>query len=146
MIAPSSSSDRTEARQSGEEEARDAIEELIAEFGIKCVVSAVLNSTAGASLPGANHADQMRAVNYILCHIIDAGNPRLEADIMALGAGTLLRQGVSMRDVAVKYGVTVADISKQVVAFVKKNGLPPSHCMRSEKDRKTYALTNRSRI
>jgi len=133
-------------KSSKEDEAIAAVEELIAELGIKCVVSAVLSSSVGSVLPNRNHAGSMMMINWILARIIDSRDPRLEADIMAIGSGLLLRQGKSMTYVAEKYGVTRADISKRVIEFCDEMGLPPSHSMRSVADRETYALTNKGRL
>jgi hypothetical protein len=44
-----------------------------------------------------------------------------------------------------RHGITKQAVSKRVVAFADENKLPPSVYMRSEKDRKTYAMTNQPR-
>jgi len=66
-------------KPSKEDEAIAAVEELVAEMGIKCVVSAVLSSSVGDVLPNRNHPNTLRLVNWILSRIIDSGRYQLEA-------------------------------------------------------------------
>lgn len=122
-----------------------AVEELVAEFGVKAVVAACMRSSAGDELTRGGNTATLHVAQSIIREIVFAEDPRLEAEVMALGAGIILRDGDTMRRIAAKYGVTVAAISKRVVAFCDENQLPPSIYMRSAKDRKTYSLTNRPR-
>lgn len=127
------------------DQALAAVEELVAEFGVKAVVAAAMRSSAGEEMARGGSNATLRAIQTILREIVFARDPRLEAEVMALGAGIILRNGDTMRGIAAKYGITVAAISKRVVAFCEENALPPSIYMRSAKDRRTYSLTNRPR-
>ncbi len=126
-------------------EAVDAIEELIAEFGVKAVVVAFLRSRAGEQVDKTGGNATLRAIQVILREIAYAQDPRLKAKIMAMGAGIVLRDKDTMTRLAQEHGLSRAAISKQVVKFCEEHRLPPSSYMRTEKDRKTYALTNQPR-
>lgn len=126
-------------------EATAAVDELIAEFGVRGVVAACLKSSAGDQFERLGGNGALRAIQVVLRQIVFAKNPRLEAEVMALGAGILLEDKATMTRIAGKYGFTKQALSKRVVKFCDENGLPPSSYMRSKKDRETYRLTNRPR-
>lgn len=128
-----------------DEGAASAIEELIAEFGVRAVVSGCLRSSAGDSFEkmGGNATRQIAQV--ILSEISFSKDPQLEAEVMAVGAGVILGDRVTITRLAEKHGITKQAFSKRVVRFCEENKLPPSIYMRSEKDRLTYALTNQPR-
>jgi hypothetical protein len=128
------------------EEASAAIGELIGEFGIRCVLMAVLGSELGQELEKVGGDATRRVAQVILREIAFSEDPRLEAEIMALGAGVILENDMTMTRLAQRHGLTKAAISARVVRFVDENRLPPSSYMRSEKDREKYALTNRPRV
>lgn len=129
-----------------ESEAVEAIEELIAEFGVRAVIAACLRSSAGEDFERTGNNATLRVIQATLREIVFNTNPQLQAEIMALGAGVLLEDKQSMRSVGAKHGISWQAVSKRTVAFVEKWNLPPSAFMRSEKDRATYALTNKPRI
>lgn len=130
-----------------DKEATEAVEELIAEFGVRAVVAACLHSSAGEAFGKVAPNETLRVIQVILHRIVFAKPcARLEAEIMALGAGVLLADDQTMSRVAKRYGMTRAAISKRVLGFTDEQGLPPSQFMRSKKDRETYALTNQPRI
>lgn len=79
----------------------------------------------------------------LLISIISAKNVRQTADIIAYAIGLRARQGISMTDLAAKYGITRQAFSKEVVAFCEETGLPPCRAMKSELAREMYHLTNR---
>ncbi len=127
-----------------EDEAATAINELVADLGPAAVVNGVHNSKIATLVSQTSHSQNAQGIAVmILARIIDATDPRKEADIMALSCGLLLREGTTMTDVAKKYGVTKADISKSAVEFCERLGLPPSHVMLSEESRERYKITNR---
>jgi hypothetical protein len=127
-----------------ESEAVEAIEELIIEFGLRGVVGACLKSSAGDSLEKLGGNAALRIAHVVLREIIISADPQLEAEIMALGVG-LVMEGETMGTIGNRHGITKQAVSKRVVAFADENKLPPSVYMRSEKDRKTYAMTNQPR-
>lgn len=126
-------------------EASAALEELIAELGLRTVLSAVLASSLAPHLSRTGEAT-LRVIQVILRQIAYAPNPQLEAEIMALGCGVILFDEQGCRHFARKHGLTPAAVSKRVIEFAEANALPPSQYMRSLQDRRTYALTNRPRI
>jgi hypothetical protein len=125
--------------------AQEAVEELIAEFGVRGLVTACLKSSAGDEFGRLGGNGALRIAQVILRQIVFAERPRLEAEVMALGAGILLEDKATMTRIADKYGFTKQALSKRVVKFCDEHNLPPSCYMRSKKDRETYALTNRPR-
>lgn len=126
------------------DDALSAIEEVIAEFGIRATITACLKSSAGDEMEKLGGNATLRIAQVIIREIAFSRNPQLEAEIMALGTGVLMEQA-NMTRIAKKWGITKQALSKRVVRFVEENNLPPSVYMRSEKDRATYALTNQPR-
>jgi hypothetical protein len=136
---------RHDAGRSSDAEIDATLKELEDEYGEKAVHDAFMRSRSGALVKaGVQHT--LQALNFALSRIIDAVNPRLEADAIGIGTGYMLRMRISIRDLAKKYGLTPAAISKRAIEFCDETGLPPSGCMRSLDDRETYAMTNRTRI
>lgn len=138
-------SDNVGDSPSEEREIVDAIEELIAEFGVRGVMSACLKSSAGEQFSKLGGNASLRVAQVILREIVYSQDPRLDAEIMSLGAGILLEDDQSVTKVALRHGRTKQAISKRVVAFCDANGLPPSIFMKSLKARKNYALSNQPR-
>ena len=129
---------------SKQDEATTAINELADELGEQCVAAGVENSRVGPFVHRTSASQEAQAVAVsILSRVIDAHDPRKEADIMALSCGLLLRQGATITSVAKKYGVSKQDISKSGIEFCEKVGLPPSHVMLSEDARERYAISNK---
>ena len=102
MLAPSSTSRNGHDKEG---EAVEAIEELIAEFGIRGVIAACLKSSAGDSLEQLGGNATLRIAHVILREIIVSNDPQLEAEIMALGIG-LVMEGQTMGTVGERHGVT----------------------------------------
>jgi hypothetical protein len=130
---------------SDDDEATEAVEELIAEFGVRGLVSACLKSSAGDEFGRVGSNSTLRIAQVILREIAFSRDPRLEAEIMALGAGLILAEKDNITRIAEKHGLTKQAISKRVIKFCDDNGLPPSIYMRTKKDRETYAKTNQPR-
>jgi len=129
---------------SKEDEAICVIDELVETLGTKCVLDAFRLSKASDGIAGiTGRNDLLHAINWILARIIDAKDPRKEADVMALASGLLLREGKTITDVAAKYGDTKQNISKMAVDFCERVGLPPSHAQLTEEARDKYRLSNR---
>ena len=74
--------------------------------------------------------------------LIDAPNPRLEADTLGFMAGFYIRMGKSGTELSAKYGLSRAAWSKRCKRLQIKLGLPPSRSMKSEQACRTYAVTN----
>lgn len=131
----------TSAREA-DSEIDNTIAELIATFGLAAVVARIEESC----LPKNNGGEvRLPVIRWVLARIIDADDARLEADIMGLGSGLLLRQGITVRAIGKKYGRTPAAISKRVIAFCDQFGLPPSYARKSQATRPIYALRNQAR-
>jgi hypothetical protein len=135
----------TSSANDREGEAVEAIEEHIAEYGASGTLAACLRSSAGEEFSKLGGNATLRIAQVIIREIAYSQNPRLEAEIMALGAGIILSDNATMTKIALKWGITKQALSKRVVAYCDENKLPPSAFMRSEKDRRTYAMTNQPR-
>ena len=122
------------------------IEELIAAVGVKGFVAAVIRSTAGGELDSRGSLAALRVVQLMLPQIIRSKNARLEAEVMALGAGLILDNPETMERIGGKYGISKQAVSKRVVKFCDENGLPPSSCMKSKKARANYRLSNQPKL
>jgi hypothetical protein len=139
-----------------ESEIVEIVEEVIKEVGVRGLITACLKSTGGEEVEeilgrliksGATQVtgpNALRIAHVVLREIIISADPQLEAEIMALGVG-LVMEGETMGTIGNRHGITKQAVSKRVVAFADENKLPPSVYMRSEKDRKTYAMTNQPR-
>lgn len=136
---------RHDAGRSGDAEIEETLNELIGEYGEWPVHDAFMRTKAGAMVK-TNTQQILQAINFVLSRIIDSANPRLEADTIGVGTGYMLRLRLSIRDLAKKYGITPAAISKRAVEFCEETGLPKSGCMRPKKDCEEYALTNGRKI
>lgn len=128
-------------------EASAALEELIAELGIRAVLAAVLGSSLAKDLERCGSGEAaLRVSQVILRQIAYSANPQLEAEIMAMGCGVILDDDATMTKMGQRWGLTRAAISKRVVNFVEENKLPPSIYMRKEADRLKYSECNRPRV
>ncbi len=146
MVAMAELHTNAHSGQDKEGQAVDAIEELIAEFGLRATIKACLRSRAGGQFGRMGGNATLAVIQEILRVIVFSEDPQLEAEIMALGAGVLLEDKQTVTRVGAKHGLTKQAVSKRVIAFCEKWKLPPSEFMRSERDRLTYAATNKPRI
>jgi hypothetical protein len=144
MVSPTPH--HAQANPSGDDEATQAIEELVAEFGVRAIVGACLKSSIADEFGKVGSNSTLRIAQVILREIASSSDPQLEAEIMALGAGLILNHGDNVTRIAKKHGLTKQAISKRVIKFCDDNDLPPSIFMRTKKDRETYAKTNRPRM
>ena len=66
---------------------------------------------------------------YVVSHVLDDLRPRLQADCFALAFDFPLRQGMSERQLAERYGLTVATLSARVLWWVDEmNARLPGVC------------------
>lgn len=135
------------AAKPAEQECTETIDELIDCYGNSCVLEAFKQSKIAEEVAGvSSHAELSAVITWILSRIIDSRDPRKEADIMALASGMLLREGITITDVARKYGVSKQDISRAGIEFCTRFGLPPSHAQLPISARERYRLANRRNI
>lgn len=127
-----------------EEEVVAAIEEIVAEFGLRTVIAAALKTEVGDKLQATNPQVTQRVIQFLLREIVFNSNPQLQAEIMAVGAGILDDNGIITR-IAKRHGITRQAVSKRVVAFCDEWKLQPSVTMKSAAARKKYAMTNQPR-
>lgn len=78
-----------------------------------------------------------RIVRRVIIEILEAKNARLTTECIAFvtGVGFL---GNSETDIAKKFNITRAAVSKRCVELCDKLGLPPSRAMKSEAARESY--------
>lgn len=72
-------------------------------------------------------------------------HPRLEAECISLAFGFGAARGLTLTEVADRYGLTRAAVSKRVREIAEQFGLPASSYMKSDRARRVYRLTNKSR-
>ena len=86
------------------------------------------------------------AIAQVLSNIVDSPNPRKTADLYACATGLRLRQGITLTDLAKKYGVSKQALDKQLVSLCEKLDLPPPRMMKSQLSRESYRLSNHRKI
>jgi hypothetical protein len=86
------------------------------------------------------------AIAQVLSNIVDSPNPRKTADLYACATGLRLRQGITLTDLAKKYGVSKQALDKQLVSLCEKLDLPPPRMMKSQLSRQSYRLANHRKI
>ena len=134
------------ASRNSDEEADAAIAEIVAEFGLRATIAAVLRQDGASERFNGGPAATLRAIQVVIRAIVFAPDAQLEAEIIALGAGIILGDKQTQTSTAEKYGITKQALNKRVIAFADAHKLPPSPFMKSLKARKNYALTNQPRI
>jgi hypothetical protein len=86
------------------------------------------------------------AISQVLGNIVDSSNPRKTADLYACATGLRLRQGITLTDLAKKYGISKQALDKQLVQLCEKLDLPPPRLMKSQLSRESYRLANHRKI
>ena len=127
-----------------------AIEELVADVGVHAVIAAVMRSSCADKMQNGltrlGGDASVAVIQFVLRQIIDARDSKMEAEIMAMAVGLILKEDMTVTRLARRYGCTKQAVSKRIVTFCERNGLPPSIYMRPERDRETYRLFNKPRI
>jgi hypothetical protein len=132
-------------RKSREDSLNEDIEDIIAAYGIRSFVSAVMSCSASPAIEKMGAGQQMKAITWILRDIIESKSPRFTAECMAYGAGMLSIDKETTRKIAKRYGMTHANVSHCVLKFCDRLQLDPTDRMKSRAARKEYALTNQPR-
>lgn len=86
------------------------------------------------------------AIAQVISNIVDSPNPRRTADLYACVTGLRIRQGITLTDLAKKYGVSKQALDKQLVQLCEKLDLPPPRLMKSQMSRESYRLANHRKI
>ncbi|NBR55098.1 MAG: hypothetical protein EBT82_03900 [Micrococcales bacterium] len=86
------------------------------------------------------------AIAQVISNIVDSPNPRRTADLYACVTGIRIRQGITLTDLAKKYGVSKQALDKQLVQLCEKLDLPPPRLMKSQMSRESYRLANHRKI
>ena len=134
-------SEQTHPRER-EAELSAALQEVVAEFGLRAVVAELMKDGAAEHLKlGGN--ETLRVIQVVIRSIVYADDPQLEAEVMALGAGVILADGVTQTKLAAKHGLTRAAMSKRVVQFCEAHGLPASAYMKPNAARASYEMSAR---
>lgn len=84
-----------------------------------------------------DHEDVLQFIRRLVGELLGQDNVRLSVECLALATG-ISYLGDSMTDIARRYGVTRAAVSKRCVEFTDALGLAPSRAMRSTKARQSY--------
>jgi hypothetical protein len=92
-----------------------------------------------ASEPSLGAMQEATAMlQILLADIRTESNARLALDCLSVAFGLSAYDGESMTEIAARYSITRAAVSKRCVDITKKLGLPPSRAMRSLHARATY--------
>jgi hypothetical protein len=86
----------------------------------------------------AGMTEANRILRHLVADLLAEGNTRLTVECLAVALGLSAYNGESMTDIAKRYGVTRAAVSKRCVDITKRLNLLPSRAMRSELARKIY--------
>jgi hypothetical protein len=146
MVAMAATHPNHSGANDKESEAVEAIEELKADLGTRGLVAAILRSSIAEYFEKHGANTTLAVLQEILREIVFSEDPQLEAEIMALGTGVLVMENQTVGRVGDKHSLSKQAVSKRVIAFCVKWKLPPSAFMRSEKDRRTYSMTNKPRV
>ena len=136
---------------------REPIPKTLSEFRIvveKIYLSAIHNSNKSITVQEAltQYVESQlsekvwEAIAQVICSIVDSSNPRKTADLYACATGIRLRQGITLTDLAKKYGVSKQALDKQLVSLCEKLDLPPPRLMKSQLSRESYRLANHRKI
>lgn len=120
----------------------------------KIYLSAILNANSTTSVQEAlqqyveNQLSERiwETIAQVISNIVDSSNPRKTADLYACATGLRLRQGITLTDLAKKYGVSKQALDKQLVQLCEKLDLPPPRLMKSQLSRESYRLANHRKI
>lgn len=85
----------------------------------------------------SDREDVLHFIRRLVGELMGQDNVRLSVECLALATGISYR-GDSMTDIARRYGVTRAAVSKRCVEFIDALGLAPSRAMRSPQARQSY--------
>lgn len=112
-----------DADEEKQKDLANEMDELISVHGEVAVFRALMGSSLGTKIESASVTTPWISIRWILSRIIDARNPRLEAECMAIGA-RMDYLGMTGADLARKYGVTRALVNLRVVQFREQIGIP----------------------
>lgn len=87
--------------------------------------------------PCSDREEVLHLVRRLVGELLSKDNVRLSVECLALTTG-IAYLGDSMTDIARRYGVTRAAVSKRCVEFTDALGLAPSRAMRSTEARQSY--------
>jgi hypothetical protein len=82
--------------------------------------------------------DATEILRHLVADVISEGNARLTVECLAVALGLSAYNGESMTEIATRYGISRAAVSKRCVDITNRLNLQPSRAMRSEMARKTY--------
>lgn len=82
--------------------------------------------------------DATEILRHLVADVISEANARLTIECLAVALGLSAYNGESMTEIATRYGISRAAVSKRCVDITERLNLLPSRAMRSEKARTTY--------
>lgn len=87
----------------------------------------------------------LEMVTRVLAELMDADNAALQAECLAFALGLNVGGGKCQTEIAKKYKVGKAAVSKRCIRIRETFGLPPSRGMKSEEARASYADRQRGK-
>ena len=119
------------------------IEDIISSYGAHAFIQCTLKSSAGEAMERIGMgAGQVRAIAWVLSEIIEAQRPRLVAECVSLAAGLFSGKPTTMTQIAKRYGMSRANVSRMVLRISDRLGMQPSAAMKPASCRETYGMTN----
>jgi hypothetical protein len=103
----------------------------------RCVAPVVTSTEPAADTTDSGYS-LIDVARMVIAELIAHNNIELAIDCLSLVSG-LSYGGQSMTDIARKYGISRAAVSKRCVEISNALGLPPSRAMRRLTARQTYA-------
>lgn len=82
------------------------------------------------------------AVAQVICYIEQAKTPRAACHQISWAAGMFINQGVSLRELARRHGVSVPAFQRGAMRFAHLLGIDATRAMRAEESRETFSKTN----
>lgn len=96
--------------------------------------------------PNGHGGDGLQAVERLILFLSETDKVGFQLDCLLLATGAGYRDGISMTEVARKWGCTKQAVSKRCVALCRLLQLPPSSNMRAESTKESFRQANRRNL
>ena len=108
-------------------------------------IAALVDGEPDEPAKDAGMASATRILRYLVADVLSEGNARLTMECLSVALGLSAYDGESMTEIAKRYGVTRAAVSKRCVDITQRLNLLPSRAMRTELARQIYRTSQLKR-